>query len=193
MALLVGLRRLGVDVEKDQVTLVAAGQEPERLAGLASGAIAGSVISSEYRGKLDQLGLNILADLRTLNIPWETAGLNTTRNTLQTKRDAIERVVKAFLEANAYLLNPSHRPRVLEILTSRLGLKTPQDAAGAYEDLVRYYVVKKPYPNREGVATLLTEVAKLVPKAAGLRYEDVADSSIIEKLDKSGYIDSLYK
>ncbi len=193
LALIVALKRFGLDLERDQVTLVAAGQEPERIAGLASGAIAASVISPEYRGRLDQLGVNVLADLRTLNIPWETGSLITSRNTLTSKRDTIERVIKGFLEANAYVLNPSHRPRMLELLTARLGLKNPEDAAGAYEDLVKYYVLKKPYPNREGILIILAEIAKLVPNAASVRYEDVADPSILEKLDRSGYIDSLYK
>ncbi|HEY1233655.1 MAG TPA: hypothetical protein VGH22_09775 [Candidatus Binatia bacterium] len=41
--------------------------------------------------------------------------------------------------------------------------------------------------------TIITEVGKGVPKAASLKFEDVVDASIIQKLDKSGYIDSLYK
>jgi hypothetical protein len=28
-------------------------------------------LSHRFRGKIDQLGLNILADLRALKIPWE--------------------------------------------------------------------------------------------------------------------------
>jgi hypothetical protein len=48
----------------------------------------------------------------------------------------------------------------------------------AYEDLVKYYVLKKPYPNREGIANIIAEVAKSVPKA-GLKYEDVTDVSIL--------------
>jgi hypothetical protein len=32
-----------------------------------------------------------------------------------------------------------------------------------------------------------------VPKAASLKFEDVADPNIIEKLEKNGFIDSLYK
>jgi len=34
---------------------------------------------------------------------------------------------------------------------------------------------------------------KSVPKAAGIKYEDVVDNSILDKLDKSGFIDGLYK
>src|SRR3990172_8486653 len=166
LALLVGLKRLGLDVEKDQVTVVAAGQEPERIAGLSAGAIAATVISPEFRLKLDQLNLNMLADLRTLNISWETASVITTAKNMQSKRDLIERVTRALLQANAYILNSARRSRRLEVLTAQLGFKTPQEAAVAYEDLVKYYVLKKPFPNREGIANIIAEVAKSVPKAA---------------------------
>ncbi len=71
MALLVAFGRLGLDPERDKITLVAAGAEPERIAGVASGAIAGTVLAPDFRSKIEQLGLNILADLRTINVPWE--------------------------------------------------------------------------------------------------------------------------
>jgi ABC-type nitrate/sulfonate/bicarbonate transport system substrate-binding protein len=193
LALLVGLKRLGLDPEKEQITIVAAGQEPERIAGLSSGAIAATVISPEYRTKLDQLGIPLLADLRTLNISWETASIITTAKNMQTKRDVIERIIRALLQANAYILNPANRSRLLDVLTAQLALKSAQDAAAVYDDLIKYYVLKKPYPNREGISNIIAEVAKSVPKAAGLKYEDVTDASIIEKLDKSGFIDGLYK
>jgi hypothetical protein len=54
-------------------------------------------------------------------------------------------------------------------------------------------MLKKPYPNREGIGNIIAQVVKPLPKAAGIKYEDVADASIIEKLDKSGFIDGLYK
>ena len=193
LALLVAFGRLGLNVERDQIVLVAAGQEPERVAGIASGAIAGTVLAPEYRSKIEQLGLNVLADLRAMNIPWENDNVITTKKFLGAQRDVVERVIKALLEANAYILNPVNRSKVVEVLMSNLGLKTQQDAVGAYEDLVKYYVLKKPYPNREGIQTIIAEVGKVVPKAAGLKFEDVADQSIIEALDKSGFIDGLYK
>jgi NitT/TauT family transport system substrate-binding protein len=193
LALLVGLRRFGIDADKGQVTIVAAGQEPERIAGLSTGAIAATVISPEYRTKLEQLGVNMLADLRTLNIPWETSSVITTAKNVQTKRDMLERVVRAILQAHAFILNPANRTRVVEVMTTQLALKNQQDAAAVYDDLVKFYVFKKPYPTRDGFANVIAEVVKSVPKAAGIKYEDVVDNSILEKLDKSGFIDGLYK
>ena len=193
LALLVGLRRFGIDADKGQVTIVAAGQEPERIAGLSTGAIAATVISPEYRTKLEQLGVNMLADLRTLNIPWETSSVITTAKNVQTKRDMLDRVVRAILQAHAFILNPANRTRVVEVMTTQLALKSQQDAAAVYDDLVKFYVFKKPYPTRDGFANVIAEVVKSVPKAAGIKYEDVVDNSILEKLDKSGFIDGLYK
>jgi len=193
LALLVGLRRFGIDADKGQVTIVAAGQEPERIAGLSTGAIAATVISPEYRTKLEQLGVNMLADLRTLNIPWETSSVITTAKNMQTKRDMLERVVRAILQAHAFILNPANRTRVVEVMTTQLALKSQQDAAAVYDDLVKFYVFKKPYPTRDGFANVIAEVVKSVPKAAGIKYEDVVDNSILDKLDKSGFIDGLYK
>ena len=193
LALLVGLRRFGIDADKGQATIVAAGQEPERIAGLSTGAIAATVISPEYRTKLEQLGVNMLADLRTLNIPWETSSVITTAKNVQTKRDMLERVVRAILQAHAFILNPANRERVVDLVKTQLALQSQQDAAAVYDDLLKFYVFKKPYPTRDGFANVISEVTKSLPKAAGLKYEDVVDTSIIEKLDKSGFIDALYK
>ncbi|HEY0724260.1 MAG TPA: ABC transporter substrate-binding protein [Pyrinomonadaceae bacterium] len=193
LALLVGFRRFGLDADKGDITIVAAGQEPERIAALSAGAIAASVVSPEYRNKLEPLGINMLADLRTLGIPWETASIITTAKNIQTKRDMMERVIRSLLQANAFILNPSNRARVADIVNTQLALKNPQEAAAIYDDLIKFYVFKKPYPTRDALTNIITEVTKSVPKAAGLKYDDVVDIGILERLDKSGFIDGLYK
>ena len=193
LALLVALNKLGLDPKRDQITLVAAGAEPERIAGLAAGALGGTVIGPEFRGRIEELKLNILSDLRTLKIPWEQDALVTSKKYLQANEDTVERLIKALLQANAYVLNPANRNMVIDLLKTQLALKTAQEADSAYADLTRFYVLRKPLPSREGLQTIITEVGKEVPKAAGLKFEDVVDASIIQKLDKSGFIDNLYK
>ena len=193
LALLVALNKLGLDPKRDRITLVAAGAEPERIAGLAAGALGGTVIGPEFRGRIGELKLNILTDLRTLKIPWEQDALVTSKKYLQANQDTVERLMKGLLQANAYVLNPADRNTVINLLKTQLGLKSDQEADGAYADLTRFYVLKKPLPSREGLQTIITEVGKEVPKAASLKFEDVVDASIIQKLDKSGFIDNLYK
>ena len=193
LALLVALNKLGLDPKRDQITLVAAGAEPERIAGLAAGALGGTVIGPEFRGRIEELKLNILTDLRTLKIPWEQDALVTSRKFLETKGDVVERVMKSLLQGNAFVLNPANHASIVELLRTRLGFKTTQEAEGAYEDLTRFYVLKKPFPYRDGLQSITTEIAKVVPRAASLKFDDVADPTIIERLEKNGFIDSLYK
>lgn len=193
LALLVAFSKLGLDPARDNITLVAAGAEPERVAGLAAGAIGGTVVAPEFKTKIEELRLNILADLRTIKIPWEQDALETSRKFLETRRDVLERVIKSLLMANAYVLNPANKAAVIELVRTKLALKTPQEGESAYNDLTKFYVLKKPYPYKEGLQSIINEVAKVVPKAATLKAEDVIDASLIEKLDKSGFIDGLYK
>jgi NitT/TauT family transport system substrate-binding protein len=193
LALLVALNKLGLDPKRDQITLVAAGAEPERIAGLAAEALGGTVIGPEFRGRIEELKLNILSDLRTLKIPWEQDALVTSKKYLQANQDTVERLMKGLLQANAYVLNPANRNTVINLLKTQLGLKSDQEADGAYADLTRFYVLKKSLPSREGLQTIITEVGKEIPKAASLKFEDVVDAAIIQKLDKSGFIDNLYK
>ena len=193
LALLVVLKHYDLDPDRDKIILVAAGREPERMAAVTSGAIGATVVAPEFGDRVEKMGAHLLADLRTLNIPWENDGLATTRKALQSKRDLLERVVKALLEANAFVMNPANRAKTIETLNSQLKFKTPQEGSSVYNDLIKFYMVKKPYPYRDGILTVIAEVAKVLPKASGLKFEDVADNSIMEKLDKSGYIDSLYK
>jgi ABC-type nitrate/sulfonate/bicarbonate transport system substrate-binding protein len=85
---------------------------------------SGTVVGPEFRSKITQLGLNILADLRTVKIPWEQDALVTSRKFLETKGDVVEKVMKSLLQANAFVLNPANRASLVELLRTRLGLKT---------------------------------------------------------------------
>ncbi|HEY1268477.1 MAG TPA: ABC transporter substrate-binding protein [Candidatus Binatia bacterium] len=193
LALLVAFGTLGLDPARDNIVLVAAGAEPERIAGVAAGAIGGTVVGPEFKTKIEELHLNILSDLRTIKIPWEQDALETSRKFLDTKRDVLERVMKSLLMGNAYVLNPANKAAVIDLLRTKLGLKTAQEGESAYSDLTKFYVLKKPYPYKDGLKSIITEVGKVVPKAASLKPEDVIDTSVLEKLDKSGFIDGLYK
>ena len=50
-----------------------------------------------------------------------------------------------------------------------------------------------PDPIIEGIRTVLDEIALTDPSAKNAKPEQFVDSSFIAKLDKSGYIDRLYK
>jgi hypothetical protein len=52
---------------------------------------------------------------------------------------------------------------------------------------------KKQYPSVKGLQTVLDELAARDPRAKTAKPEQFVDITFIQELDKSGYIDSLYK
>jgi hypothetical protein len=51
----------------------------------------------------------------------------------------------------------------------------------------------KPYPSAEGFKTILDDLAKKLPHARTANPRDFMDARFIQELDKSGYIDGLYR
>src|SRR5262245_66400915 len=98
--------------------------------------------------------------------------------------------MKSLLQGNAYVLNPTNRTSVVELLKTRLGFKTTQEAEGAYEDLTHFYVLRKSFPYRDGLQSITAEVAKVVPKAAGLKLDDVADATRMQTRHTNWFIGS---
>jgi hypothetical protein len=65
----------------------------------------------------------------------------------------------------------------------------PQVIKSLYERLSKA-MVEYPVPDTQGVQTALDSL--LTPKARGARAEDFIDSSLMEEIKKSGFIDRLY-
>lgn len=64
----------------------------------------------------------------------------------------------------------------------------------AYKALKGYALaIRKPYPTKEGVEALIGFLSKFNPKMAKLSVDDVVDTSLVEELDKSGFIDAVYR
>lgn len=51
----------------------------------------------------------------------------------------------------------------------------------------------KPYPTMDGFKTIFDDLAKRVPAAKNANPKEFVDMRFIEELDKSGYIDGLYR
>src|SRR5215813_8615383 len=51
----------------------------------------------------------------------------------------------------------------------------------------------KKYPTLEGIKNILESLTETDPKAKAAKPEDFVDMSFIKELDKSGFVDDLYK
>jgi ABC-type nitrate/sulfonate/bicarbonate transport system substrate-binding protein len=110
---------------------------------------------------------------------------------LRERPDIVEGVLKALVEAQAFVAAPANRSVVLQTMSRHMKLSNPALLEDGYQDL-QVGVEKKPYPQVDGLRNIQRMMATLNPKVKGVRVEDLIDTRFIRKLDESGFIDSVY-
>ncbi|MDP2604833.1 MAG: ABC transporter substrate-binding protein [Deltaproteobacteria bacterium] len=193
LATYVALDQLGLVPKRDNVVLLQLGDVPERVAALRAGNVEAASLSPELGPLLTAEGYRVLLDIGKENIPFQSAGLVISRALMKSEPELVENIVKAIVEAVAFIHNPSNKAAVEKTIDKFLRLGKPDRVEKAYQDL-RQVLPRKPCPTLEGVATVLKLMAQhgLNPKASQLKPENVVDMSVCKKLDESGFIDRLY-
>ena len=189
MRLLLG--KLGVNPEKD-VTLIQIGDaSPVVTASLVSGkTLDGALLQPPYYIKAVESGMRVLANMEEMDIPFQQVGLNTTQRYIAKNPDVVRRVVKSIIEGvHLIRANPAVAKRAIG---SHMQIKDEKVLEESYQ-LLRTIAEVKPYPSAEGFKTVLDELGKRIPAARNANPKDFFDARFIQELDKSGYIDGLYK
>jgi NitT/TauT family transport system substrate-binding protein len=183
------LTRLGVQPVKE-VTLMQIGNQRERLSALLSGAVDGSVIDAPNTLIARQQGFRQLADASGLGLAYPHNNIATTDRFIREEPETVMNFVRAFVEGVAYY--KTHKAESIQMIKEFLRLNDQAFAEEAYDYFARI-TPAKPYPIVEGIRTVLDEIALTDPAAKTAKPENFVDSSFMTKLDKSGYIDRLYK
>lgn len=71
-------------------------------------------------------------------------------------------------------------------------LNDERELEETYQLLKRVALIK-PYPSLESIKTILNDFVDQVPAAKTADPKDFVDTRFLEELDKSGYIDRLYR
>ncbi|HEY3167367.1 MAG TPA: ABC transporter substrate-binding protein [Candidatus Binatia bacterium] len=188
MRLLNVLPRYGMS-ERD-VTFLQVGDAPERLIALNSGSVDATLLSPPEHFEALRLGMKILLNLRDLNVPYQGTGVVTTQRLLARNRDLARRFLKAFVESiHAVRTNPTLSKRALAKYRQSKDEKQLEDAYQALRETVK----PKPYPSIDGFNTIIKDASDRIPAARKANPKDFMDTTLLEELDRSGYIDALYR
>jgi NitT/TauT family transport system substrate-binding protein len=183
------LARLGLNPEKD-VVLVQVGGAPTRVAALSAGTIDATIVEPPDHKKAQEAGMAVLANMEEMNIPFQHTGLVTSRAQLAKAPDVSRRVVQSFVEGiQLATVNPEVAKRAFR---KHLRLQRERDLDDAYQ-VLRSFLPKKPYPTLEGFKAVLAELGEQIPAARTADPKDFIDVRFLEELDRSGYIDGLYR
>ncbi len=158
------LPRYGMS-ERD-VTFLQVGDAPERLIALHGGSVDATLLSPPEHFEALRLGMKILLNLRDLNVPYQ----------------GVESI-------HAVRTNPTLSKRALAKYRQSKDEKQLEDAYQALRETVK----AKPYPSIDGFNTIIKDASERIPAARKANPKDFMDTTLLEELDRSGYIDGLYR
>jgi ABC-type nitrate/sulfonate/bicarbonate transport system substrate-binding protein len=182
------LSKVGLTPGKD-VTIVQIGSTTARVDATLTGRVQATVVNPPASIIAQKRGMNVLADLPKLGLVYQHTTAATTRKYIREHPDIVRRYVKSQVEAVHRIY--TDKDASLRALARYIGRNVERDVLEkTWENMQSEAVLpKKQYPSLEGIKTILASE----PKAKAAKPEDFVDSSFIRELDKSGYIDSLYK
>jgi NitT/TauT family transport system substrate-binding protein len=192
-AVAIALDHFKMDPSKDNITFIQSGTMTTRVSGLKAGSIDATVVDPSFVPFLKREGFKDLGYLGELGIPYEHEVLVSTRFYLKQHRDRVLKAVKAVIEGIAFTAQERNAPEVKRVLSKYLKFDAAK-TEDAYKAVKSYAIrSRKPYPTVEGVNALIRFFARYNQAVAKITPANVIDSTLVEELDKSGFIDALYK
>jgi len=136
----------------------------------------------------EQAGATKMASAREYRVYGASGALATTRSYLQRDRDKALRFMRAWVEAvHFYKTNRDESLRILQEQMS--GLPTDQ-LAYLYEDTMQS-LQPVPAPSEEGLQFVIDREDD--PRAKSLKASELLDLSFLQEIQRSGFVDALYK
>lgn len=182
------LRDNGMDPGKDVTFLsVGDGGPAARVAALSTGVIHASMFTPPSDMISEKAGMKILSRLDVANVG---GGINTTPAFLQKNRPQALRFLRGYMEGIQYL--KSHKDESLKIFSKYVRNPDLGIMAYLYEEIFTR-AEKDLRPQAEAVRAMIDLAALDFPQAKKLTEKDNSDLSLIDEIQRSGFIDLLYK
>jgi ABC-type nitrate/sulfonate/bicarbonate transport system substrate-binding protein len=183
------ISKLGLNPEKD-VIFFQTGGEATRLAALVGNSIDATVLNPPVYKRAVEAGMRVLANMEEMGIPFQNSALVTTQRFIAKNPEVMRRLTKSFVEG-IHLIKTN--PEVTKLAIGKyMRMKEPKDLQEAYE-ILSDLTQRKPYPTLEGFKNIIAELSPKVPAARTADPKDFVDVRFLEELDRSGFIDGLYR
>ena len=171
----------GISPERDKIQMRVIGDQSVLVQALGTGIIDGAVLGYAYTSVVQRNGGRLLADLGTLKIPYQGTGLVARRSFIAGSPDTVEKTLRAFIKANAFVQDKNNQPAVIRSLRKWLRLPGSENTDELYERMKSLYD-RRISPTRDGVQNALRVLSKADAKFTKLKVEDLIDDRIVRKL-----------
>ena len=185
MITMLALDHWGLEPKRDRINFRIVGDEAVLGQALVTNVIDASYLSYTFAALLKKQGLNVMSDLATLKIPYQSTGVMVRRSFLNQSPETVEKVLRALTQAIAFIPKPENKNAVMTSLWKGLRLQKFEDAEDGYE-LMKTLYEKRIYPNVEGIRNGIRLLGMSNDKIRQLKAEDTIDDRIVRKLEKEG-------
>jgi NitT/TauT family transport system substrate-binding protein len=179
------------NIQKDAVTLVAAGGSAVRLAAMEKKALDATVLPYDQAITATRAGMRVLADIPNLVPNFPDKVITMRRSFIQKERETAKRFLQAMSEA-IYQVSISPE-KGMSVLKKRLGLNDPKVIEENYNTYGRIFAFP-PRVGRKGLEGVLEQIQQQTGEAkTEFEMGRFLDESIIDELEREGFFKKMAK
>ena len=182
---MLSLREMGLDPQRDNISIQAIGDSTVIAQSLASGIIDGAALDKLQSARLQTLGVKPLLDLSKIALP--ASPFMCAETFVQKHPQTIENFIKAMIEASAFMR--ANKERGIALLQKYLKVDRQLAELGykfLLDDLTSYTFVTP-----KGLKTAQDIIAMRDPKIVKFNVEELLDQRVLTKVVKSGYVEDI--
>jgi NitT/TauT family transport system substrate-binding protein len=181
------VRKLGLNPAKD-VSIVAVGGTPERLAALRSGRVQATSLNPPTIFAAEKEGFRILADVSAL--PFQNVAPVTTRKFIREHPDIVRRYVKSQIEA-VHVMKRDRKTGMKIFMQLMRGFKDTAVLEKSYDvSITDDKLPRHQQPSLEGIRAVLDSFGE---RGKDARPADFVDARFVKELEDNGFVNALYK
>ena len=175
----------GLVPERDKIQFRTLGEQAVMAQGVMSGTVDAAFLGYTFGKMLESKGFTVLADSEKLPIPYQGSGLIGRRNFVTGSAATVDNVLRALLDASAYIRNPENKAQVMKSLAKALRFRRIEEAEDGYRSMVNLYE-RKIYPTADGVRNVIRLLGASNEKIRRLKAEELIDDSAVRRMEKEG-------
>ena len=181
------LRDNGIDPKTDVKILPLGGGPGGYISALKAGRVQASLIIPPNHLVAEKAGLRALTKI---DVPTLAGGLNSSQPIVEKNRDTFIRFLRGYLEGIQYMIR--NKNESLKTFAKYLQNSDPAVNAYLYDDITSR-IETDLRPTRDAIRYMLDLIVLDLPQAQRVSDKDFWDVSLLDEIQKSGFIDQLQK
>ena len=175
----------GMNADKD-AKLIQVGRMSDMVVALSGKKIDAGVISDPTSFVAEKLGMKRLLDMADTEFEFANVAVVVSRAYAKTQRDVTLRFLKVYIDGTRRFL--TDKALGIKALKKYAGSDDPDILAKTYDLFAGKYIKRNPTLSLKGVETALAMIADRNPKAKNRRAEEFVDLSLMDELEKTGFM-----